>query len=51
MEATLRALARTLAPRQVAHVKKATLEGDIAIAHPGCEGKTIIVKPHIIKNT
>ena len=39
------ALARTLAPRQATHVKEAILKGDIAIAHPGCKGKTIIAKP------
>jgi hypothetical protein len=38
-------IARTLAPRQATHVKEALLKGGIAIAHPGCKGKTIIVKP------
>jgi replicative superfamily II helicase len=38
-------IARTLAPRQATHVKEALLKGDIAIAHPGCKGKTIIAKP------
>jgi hypothetical protein len=27
------------------------LKGDITIAHPGCKGKTIIVKPQTTKNT
>jgi hypothetical protein len=45
------ALARTLTPRQATHVKEALLKGDIAIAHPSCKGKTIIVKPQTTKNT
>ncbi len=44
-------LARTLTPRQTTHVKEALLKGDITIAHPGCKGKTIIVKPQTTKNT
>jgi hypothetical protein len=43
-------IARTLAPRQASHVKEALLKGDIAIAHPGCKGKTVIVKPRTIKS-
>jgi hypothetical protein len=48
---SFKAIARTLSSRQVAHVKKALLKGDIAIAHPGYKGKTIIVKPQTIKST
>jgi hypothetical protein len=46
---SFKAIARTLSPRQVAHVKEALLKGDIAITRPGCKGKTIIVKPQISK--
>jgi SepF-like predicted cell division protein (DUF552 family) len=46
-----RHVARTLTPRQTTHVKEALLKGDITIAHPGCKGKTIIVKPQTTKNT
>jgi hypothetical protein len=46
---SFKAIARTLSPRQVAHVKEALLKGGVAIAHPGYKGKTIIVKPQISK--
>jgi len=46
-----RHVARTLTPRQTTHIKEALLKGDITIAHPGCKGKTIIVKPQTNKNT
>jgi 1,6-anhydro-N-acetylmuramate kinase len=42
-------IARTLTPRQVSHVKEALLKGGIAIAHPGCKGKTIIFRPQVVK--
>jgi len=48
---SFKAIARTLSPRQAAHFKEALLKGDIAIAHPGYKGKTIIVKTQIIKST
>jgi hypothetical protein len=44
-----RVCARTLAPRQAAYMKEVILKGGTAIAHPGCKGKTIIVKPQTIK--
>jgi len=46
-----RHVARTLTPRQTTHIKEALLKGEITIAHPGCKGKTIIVKPQTTKNT
>jgi antibiotic biosynthesis monooxygenase (ABM) superfamily enzyme len=48
---SFKAIARTISPRQAAHFKEALLKGDIAIAHPGYKGKTIIVKPQTIKST
>jgi uncharacterized protein YbaP (TraB family) len=42
-------IARTLTPRQAAHVKEALLKEGIAIAHPGCKGKTIIFRPQTVR--
>jgi hypothetical protein len=47
---SFKAIARTLAPRRATHFKESLLKGDIAIAHLGCKGKTIIVKPQISKS-
>ncbi|MFZ8795350.1 MAG: hypothetical protein ACO2O2_15930 [Acidilobaceae archaeon] len=42
-------IARTLTPRQATHVKEALLKGSMAIAHPGCKGKTIIFRPQTVR--